>query len=130
MFLHADSEDSSDQTGRMPWLNRVFAGSTCHFVGFCHEVAQFTDPKILAIWIYSVDPVQISALFAIPSASFGHINYSIAKPHRSNWRTFTTISSAVPFFSDSCSIMADTKIYCKNCLYWVTRNYCCNYPTI
>ena len=32
-FLHADSEDS-DQTGRMPRLIRVFAGHTCHFVGF------------------------------------------------------------------------------------------------
>ena len=31
-FLHADSEDS-DQTGRIPWLIRVFAGSTL-FVGF------------------------------------------------------------------------------------------------
>ena len=32
-FLHADSEDS-DQTGRMPRLNWVFAGCTCRFVGF------------------------------------------------------------------------------------------------
>ena len=32
-FLHADSEDS-DQTGRMPRLIWVFAGHTCHFVGF------------------------------------------------------------------------------------------------
>ena len=32
-FLHADSEDS-DQTGRMPRLILVFAGRTCHFVGF------------------------------------------------------------------------------------------------
>ena len=32
-FLHADSEDS-DQTGRMPRLISVFAGRTCHFVGF------------------------------------------------------------------------------------------------
>ena len=32
-FLHADSENS-DQTGRMPRLIRVFAGRTCHFVGF------------------------------------------------------------------------------------------------
>ena len=32
-FLHADSEDS-DQTGRMPRLSWVFAGHTCHFVGF------------------------------------------------------------------------------------------------
>ena len=32
-FLHADSEDS-DQTGQIPGLIRVFAGCTCHFVGF------------------------------------------------------------------------------------------------
>ena len=31
--LHADSEDS-DQTGRMPRLIWVFAGRTCHFIGF------------------------------------------------------------------------------------------------
>ena len=33
IFLHADSEDS-DQTGRMPRLIWVFAGRTCHVVGF------------------------------------------------------------------------------------------------
>ena len=32
-FLYADSEDSA-QTGRMPRLIWVFAGRTCHFVGF------------------------------------------------------------------------------------------------
>ena len=32
-FLHADSE-ASDQTRRMPRLIWVFAGRTCHFVGF------------------------------------------------------------------------------------------------
>ena len=32
-FLHADSEDS-DQTRWMPRLICVFAGRTCHFVGF------------------------------------------------------------------------------------------------
>ena len=32
-FIHADSEDS-DQTGQMPRLIWVFAGRTCHFVGF------------------------------------------------------------------------------------------------
>ena len=32
-FLHADSEDS-DQSGQMPRQIRVFAGHTCHFVGF------------------------------------------------------------------------------------------------
>ena len=33
MFLYANSEDS-DQIGRMPRLIWVFAGRTCHFVGF------------------------------------------------------------------------------------------------
>ena len=32
-FLHAESEDFY-QTGRMPRLIWVFAGRTCHFVGF------------------------------------------------------------------------------------------------
>ena len=32
-FHHADSKDS-DQTGRMSMLIWVFAGRTCHFVGF------------------------------------------------------------------------------------------------
>ena len=33
MFLHGDSEDS-DQTERMPRMIGVFAGRTCHIVGF------------------------------------------------------------------------------------------------
>ena len=35
-FLHADSEDTDQtwQTGQMPRLIWVFAGCTCHFVGF------------------------------------------------------------------------------------------------
>ena len=39
-FLHADSEDF-DQTGRMPRLIRVFAGRTCHFVGFVMRWLQY-----------------------------------------------------------------------------------------
>ena len=40
-FFHADSEDS-DQTGRMPRLIWVFAGSTQSFCWFCHEAAHFS----------------------------------------------------------------------------------------
>ena len=40
-FLHADSEDS-DQTGRMPRLIWVFAGRTCHFVGFVMRRLKFS----------------------------------------------------------------------------------------
>ena len=42
-FLHADSEDS-DQTGRMPRLIWVFAGRTCHFVGFVIRRLIYTNP--------------------------------------------------------------------------------------
>ena len=41
-FLHADSEDS-DQTGQMPRLIRVFAGCTCHFVGFVMRRLNYCD---------------------------------------------------------------------------------------
>ena len=41
MFLHVDSEDS-DQTGRMPRLIWVFAGHTCHFVGFLMRLLIYT----------------------------------------------------------------------------------------
>ena len=46
-FLHADSEDS-DQTGRMPGLIWVFAGRTCHFVGFVMRQLK------LVCWLFSV----------------------------------------------------------------------------
>ena len=49
-FLHADSEDSN-QTGRMPRLIWVFAGRTCHFVGFV------TRRLKSEIWISSYDEI-------------------------------------------------------------------------
>ena len=39
-FLHVDSKDS-DQTGWMPRLIWVFAGRTCHFVGFVMRLLKF-----------------------------------------------------------------------------------------
>ena len=49
-FLHADSEDS-DQTGQMPRLIWVFAGRTCHFVGFV--------TRRLIVWAVQVCSIQI-----------------------------------------------------------------------
>ena len=55
-FLHADREDS-DQTGRMPRLIWVFAGCTCHFVGFvmrrlrCSYNKAYTEVKHLELTI-------------------------------------------------------------------------------
>ena len=43
-FLHAVSEDS-DQTGRMPRLIWVFAGCTCHFVGFVMRWLIYTTSR-------------------------------------------------------------------------------------
>ena len=45
-FLHADSKDS-DQTERMPRLIWVFAGRTCHFVGFVMRRLKLLKYKIL-----------------------------------------------------------------------------------
>ena len=58
----AHSEDS-DQTGRMPRLIWVFAGRTCHFVGFVTRrlnCALWNDPKFAdrQVWANSVDPDQ------------------------------------------------------------------------
>ena len=45
MFLRADSEDC-DQTGRMPWLIRVFAGYTLILLVLsCH--GSYTDCMLL-----------------------------------------------------------------------------------
>ena len=85
-FLHADSKDS-DQTGQMPRLIWVFAGHTCHFVGFVmlqlnsennrtsKTVQCCNYPRICTMWFYhkvmcpkdadrmanSLDPVQTSS---------------------------------------------------------------------
>ena len=53
-FLHADSEDS-DQTGRMPRLNCVFAGRTCHFVGFVMR-------RLICVWNCSTFIICSSSL--------------------------------------------------------------------
>ena len=51
-FLHADSEDS-DQTGRVPRLIRVFAGRTCHFIGFVirwlNSYLKHRDKEVIAV---------------------------------------------------------------------------------
>ena len=47
-FLHADSE-GSDQTGRMPRLIWIFAGRTCHFVGFVMRRLIYI-PRIMLFW--------------------------------------------------------------------------------
>ena len=51
-FLHADSEDS-DLTGRMPRLIWVFAGHTCHFVGFVTRRLNYQQiPTILVSLVF------------------------------------------------------------------------------
>ena len=50
-FLHADSDDS-DQTGRLPRLMCVFAGSTGHFVGFVMLRLKFEEPCSLPVTVH------------------------------------------------------------------------------
>ena len=42
LATHWAHSKNSDQTGWIPRLIWVFAGRTCHFVGFCHEVANIS----------------------------------------------------------------------------------------
>ena len=53
-YLHANSEDS-DQTGQMPRLIWVFAGCTCHFVGFVmrYYFVWFLTRHVLFTGLYS-----------------------------------------------------------------------------
>ena len=88
-FLHADSEDS-DQTGRMPRLIWVFAGRTCHFVGFVMRRLNYP----LVILKYPV--WSGSTLFAILSAFFDALLY--IKPPCSNFRVITENFSGVWIF--------------------------------
>ena len=57
-FLHAENEDS-DQTGRMPRLIWVIAGSTCHFVGFVARRLNSWIGIMLSIYIQQNWQVQI-----------------------------------------------------------------------
>ena len=48
-FLHANRE-GSDQTGRMPRLTWVFAGRTCHFVGFVTRRLIYIPSSLIWRW--------------------------------------------------------------------------------
>ena len=56
-FLHADSKDS-DQTGQMPRLIKVFAGRTCHFVGFVMRRLKcwYCNYSKRPVWANTEDP--------------------------------------------------------------------------
>ena len=80
-FLHADNEDS-DQTGRRPRLIWVFAGCTCHFVGFvmrrlsvviCGSIMNAHSLQKLSMKLWTIQTVHgfarnvNSSTFLIPS---------------------------------------------------------------
>ena len=59
-FLHAGSEDSF-QTGRMPRLIWVFAGRTCHFVGFV--VMRLNFCSVFCLQLTVAIPLQYWTVF-------------------------------------------------------------------
>ena len=65
-FLHADSEDS-DQTGRMPRLIWVFAGRTCHLVGFVMRRLKYLYEHSIAVIKLSlcIRPVWSESLLCV-----------------------------------------------------------------
>ena len=91
-FLHADSKDS-DQTGLMPRLIWVFAGRTCHFVGFAmrwlikvlieQEIKWvYTDNKGICSSILHINTLKshISLMdFPFPSLSIGRVHLSFKR---------------------------------------------------
>ena len=71
-FLHADSE-VSDLTGRMPRLIWVFAGSTCHFVGFVMRWLKLFK-FVLQLAINGLHAVDVSMLNFLFIFSWGFVN--------------------------------------------------------
>ena len=66
-FLHADSKDS-DQTGRMPRLIWVFAGRTCHFVGFVMRRLNYKEADKdykNVLWAWEIEKSVWGSLFGI-----------------------------------------------------------------
>ena len=78
MFLQAVIEDS-DQTGRLPRLIWVFAGSTCHLVGFA--MRQLNLSFFSAVWLFKTH--QGAAYISGPSTS---PNYSLQKWTNGRWK--------------------------------------------
>ena len=96
-FLHADSEDS-DQTGRMPRLIWVFAGRTCHFVGF-------VTIKYLSLSYYHTCTVSVASLqHEVPNQV--NIPFLRSQSHR---QMFLSGFKPSHFMNDSWSI-SDEKI--------------------
>ena len=76
-FLHADNEDS-DQTARMPRLIWVFAGCTCHFVGFVMWRLIYKEMCIQQRLRSACTPVQTIRAIAVYMKKrwvFGHLYY-------------------------------------------------------
>ena len=81
-FLHADSEDA-DQTRRMPRLIWVFAGRTCHFVGFIMH------------WLKKIKKTTLSCI-----ARTGALAHSQIARTRNSLCTLTVLSRhSIPFVS-------------------------------
>ena len=75
-FLHGDREDS-DQTVQMPRLILVFAGCTCHFVGFVMwQLIYFWDFRAMPSWQNTVNLVFFTCIWAM---SCENVSYAICE---------------------------------------------------
>ena len=105
---HVDREDI-DQTGQMPRLIGVFAGRTCHFVGFIMRRLKYLhDPKYSdrQIWANSAcrprSDCSLSSLIRVytvcHSVCIFWTLYCMVKPPCSNFRIITAIFWGVWIF--------------------------------
>ena len=73
-FIHVDNEDS-DQPERMPRLIRVFAGRTCHLVGFVMWRLNSSLRFLLTLDVTFILSAMICLLFPLVSL-VGYVKYS------------------------------------------------------
>ena len=79
-FLHADSKDS-EQTGRMPRLIWVFAGRTCHFVGFVmRRLKDLWSTSLFSLKKYTAGK-RLSIFWFSFKLRIQHIKYVVLKTY-------------------------------------------------
>ena len=91
LATHWVHSEHSDQTGWMPRLIWVFAGRTCHFVGFVMRWLNCNDPRYSdrQVWVLSL--IWVYTVTVCPSVPIFWTHYNTVKLYNSYFRTITAI---------------------------------------
>ena len=118
-FLHADSEDF-DQTGQMPRLIWVFAGRTCHFVGFVMRRLKCSKGFGQTGMLNNADPHLIMVCTVCHSVCIFWAHYCMVTLHYSKFRVYTAFLSDVTFLRIFMN-MSRAMRKCVLCHMWTTK---------